>query len=107
MIRRPPRSTLFPYTTLFRSIIRLQAELRVGLRIDLERETELVELVDVSGAEIGRQSRKHVADRDAQGFRPVAVHGHRDMRGTRPEGCQHVLQLGIAVGLFDDLLSEL
>src|SRR3989442_9398744 len=24
MIRRPPRSTLFPYTTLFRSAIRLQ-----------------------------------------------------------------------------------
>src|SRR2546426_8153546 len=25
MIRRPPRSTLFPYTTLFRSALRLQA----------------------------------------------------------------------------------
>src|SRR2546422_2274950 len=25
MIRRPPRSTLFPYTTLFRSHLRLQA----------------------------------------------------------------------------------
>src|SRR5258708_14582758 len=25
MIRRPPRSTLFPYTTLFRSYLRLQA----------------------------------------------------------------------------------
>src|SRR3712207_8996200 len=25
MIRRPPRSTLFPYTTLFRSLPRLQA----------------------------------------------------------------------------------
>src|SRR5260370_37559788 len=25
MIRRPPRSTLFPYTTLFRSIARLRA----------------------------------------------------------------------------------
>src|SRR5947199_9328943 len=25
MIRRPPRSTLFPYTTLFRSVLRLQA----------------------------------------------------------------------------------
>src|SRR5258708_31922227 len=25
MIRRPPRSTLFPYTTLFRSIIELNA----------------------------------------------------------------------------------
>src|SRR3712207_9408194 len=32
MIRRPPRSTLFPYTTLFRSLLRLQrhaARLRV------------------------------------------------------------------------------
>src|SRR5256885_9792287 len=26
MIRRPPRSTLFPYTTLFRSFPRLQAD---------------------------------------------------------------------------------
>src|SRR3989441_12385924 len=26
MIRRPPRSTLFPYTTLFRSIVRLLAD---------------------------------------------------------------------------------
>src|SRR2546429_1734876 len=25
MIRRPPRSTLFPYTTLFRSLVRLEA----------------------------------------------------------------------------------
>src|SRR5205809_5775888 len=25
MIRRPPRSTLFPYTTLFRSLIRISA----------------------------------------------------------------------------------
>src|SRR2546430_16299594 len=30
MIRRPPRSTLFPYTTLFRSHERLQASLRSG-----------------------------------------------------------------------------
>src|SRR2546427_7589604 len=26
MIRRPPRSTLFPYTTLFRSLSRIRAE---------------------------------------------------------------------------------
>src|SRR2546427_10780058 len=25
MIRRPPRSTLFPYTTLFRSVVQLEA----------------------------------------------------------------------------------
>src|SRR2546430_3285433 len=29
MIRRPPRSTLFPYTTLFRSIIR-KADVEIG-----------------------------------------------------------------------------
>src|SRR2546423_14867804 len=30
MIRRPPRSTLFPYTTLFRSGLRLKDETRFG-----------------------------------------------------------------------------
>src|SRR2546430_3948401 len=28
MIRRPPRSTLFPYTTLFRSLVRLREHTR-------------------------------------------------------------------------------
>src|SRR2546421_8511549 len=32
MIRRPPRSTLFPYTTLFRSLQRVRADRRVGAR---------------------------------------------------------------------------
>src|SRR5437016_7482326 len=31
MIRRPPRSTLFPYTTLFRSLICLARSSRTGL----------------------------------------------------------------------------
>src|SRR3712207_6981445 len=30
MIRRPPRSTLFPYTTLFRSVPRVGAPVREG-----------------------------------------------------------------------------
>src|SRR3712207_8773722 len=29
MIRRPPRSTLFPYTTLFRSVVRRNSQVRV------------------------------------------------------------------------------
>src|SRR3712207_8335258 len=33
MIRRPPRSTLFPYTTLFRSV--LTTLLRTGARMEL------------------------------------------------------------------------
>src|SRR2546430_3717242 len=33
MIRRPPRSTLFPYTTLFRSIMRHDADRVAGLEL--------------------------------------------------------------------------
>src|SRR3989442_5769117 len=33
MIRRPPRSTLFPYTTLFRSIAEIAPALPAGVRI--------------------------------------------------------------------------
>src|SRR2546427_3364973 len=34
MIRRPPRSTLFPYTTLFRSVSELKGELTASQAID-------------------------------------------------------------------------
>src|SRR2546430_9613743 len=37
MIRRPPRSTLFPYTTLFRS--QLQSNLQIDGVVALERRT--------------------------------------------------------------------
>src|SRR2546430_4066925 len=35
MIRRPPRSTLFPYTTLFRSHFVAQAGQKLHLRLDV------------------------------------------------------------------------
>src|SRR2546430_12763158 len=36
MIRRPPRSTLFPYTTLFRSFIKQDAQgINVAARVDV------------------------------------------------------------------------
>src|SRR2546427_7341554 len=35
MIRRPPRSTLFPYTTLFRSLCELEAVAPVGEHRDV------------------------------------------------------------------------
>src|SRR3712207_7453895 len=46
MIRRPPRSTLFPYTTLFRSLPLLLALVRVDVDVDL--------LVDLLGALLDR-----------------------------------------------------
>src|SRR3712207_8715592 len=38
MIRRPPRSTLFPYTTLFRSIVQLLRVVEVDRLDDILRE---------------------------------------------------------------------
>src|SRR5689334_24185505 len=41
MIRRPPRSTLFPYTTLFRSRREPGGVHLAGLRIDQQRRADL------------------------------------------------------------------
>src|SRR5438445_1617489 len=46
MIRRPPRSTLFPYTTLFRSQIGQVAHL-LGVTIDILRNWDRNGLIDV------------------------------------------------------------
>src|SRR2546422_4242400 len=45
MIRRPPRSTLFPYTTLFRSLLGLRAQLPrdVGDRLGVQHEVVALE----------------------------------------------------------------
>src|SRR2546423_11414536 len=37
MIRRPPRSTLFPYTTLFRSDMNTRVQKRLQLETDMRR----------------------------------------------------------------------
>src|SRR5258708_15177032 len=41
MTRRPPRSTLFPYTTLFRSIARFAASL---VRVEYDRQDHVTDL---------------------------------------------------------------
>src|SRR3712207_445895 len=48
MIRRPPRSTLFPYTTLFRSRERVR-RIRVFARIMPEQKLALVEALKANG----------------------------------------------------------
>src|SRR5256885_12675142 len=70
MIRRPPRSTLFPYTTLFRS-------LGVGLRCAIGKVREVarerllgfgvaparhVELADLERRSIGPRSEEHTSE---------------------------------------------
>src|SRR5689334_23990917 len=46
MIRRPPRSTLFPYTTLFRSSGQVFAQTCPEIRVQLENEKPVTALRD-------------------------------------------------------------
>src|SRR3712207_7597660 len=45
MIRRPPRSTLFPYTTLFRSSVATDVLLRLSLLLDRDDYRQRAEAV--------------------------------------------------------------
>src|SRR5216683_7534327 len=69
MIRRPPRSTLFPYTTLFRSLLRVEADHR--------------------GVGQARPREQDHAEGDAPGQVRHAAHGHdvaRVLLRPRPLG---------------------
>src|SRR2546430_13717219 len=66
MIRRPPRSPLFPYTTLFRSV--RVADVRRIRPAALEQPDDPIDQV------------VHVAER--AGLRPVAVYGERSEEHT-------------------------
>src|SRR2546430_6273460 len=48
MIRRPPRSTLFPYTTLFRSSIRKWEPLELAIRLGDAAARAVVEIVQAA-----------------------------------------------------------
>src|SRR2546422_7894127 len=66
MIRRPPRSTLFPYTTLFRS------EVRRGNCIDTLRGKQVVHsLTDVG--DVDHQDRKSTRLNSSHGYISYAV----------------------------------
>src|SRR2546430_13471148 len=47
MIRRPPRSTLFPYTTLFRSPrLEKERDLRLDARVDMARALKMAAILE-------------------------------------------------------------
>src|SRR5256885_7234624 len=77
MIRRPPRSTLFPYTTLFRSVnllndnvakLREQMEINDGALTDLRSELERTQrmLRDKDGDGSQRRSKLWAATRSEE-----------------------------------------
>src|SRR3712207_6199539 len=86
MIRRPPRSSLFPYTTLFRSSVprlRPRAALRRAARGGERRLGETVE----GGGDLLRRARRDVRARRG-GDEPLALGASRPVRhlGSRAAG---------------------
>src|SRR5690348_17387758 len=65
MIRRPPRSTLFPYTTLFRS--------GAGARLGLQRGSVHGDPAGAGAQPVGEQSDR-AADRDRKSTRLNSSH---------------------------------
>src|SRR2546430_11070690 len=66
MIRRPPRSTLFPYTTLFRSG-RRRLEQHDGLGRDRPPQLRrAVPVVEADPHDLGRRSEEHTSELQSQ-----------------------------------------
>src|SRR2546422_8196285 len=74
MIRRPPRSTLFPYTTLFRSSATRQRIKRIAAGIPTENSSRTTDGSPVnSGARNDRQDRKSTRLNSSHGYISYAV----------------------------------
>src|SRR2546430_4054725 len=98
MIRRPPRSTLFPYTTLFRSTVaaiavlgaaqQLHSHLRGALNTGASREeVEAVLAVIDGGLDAGRRRSAHEQWGDVEGggvWTRKSGRGKRDREGRPP-----------------------
>src|SRR5258708_14174381 len=59
MIRRPPRSTLFPYTTLFRSLLR---NLRIAQHVQRQRAGGLAGCGEVAAQRSCYRSEEHTSE---------------------------------------------
>src|SRR2546430_6862632 len=72
MIRRPPRSTLFPYTTLFRSVAIEMATLTTVLMVGIYRTHEALEaawkyfILGSVGIALALRSEEHTSELQSQ-----------------------------------------
>src|SRR2546422_6016162 len=78
MIRRPPRSTLFPYTTLFRSLLRAELEfLRCHVLLEMrQRRCAGDRQHDRRSLQQPRERELHHADIDRKSTRLNSSHGY-------------------------------
>src|SRR3712207_6969280 len=88
MIRRPPRSTLFPYTTLFRSHTRNSAQGdesrgEIGRLLEQKRKERGLTLEEVEQATKIRKRYLTGLERDNYAILPDAVYARGDRKSTR------------------------
>src|SRR2546429_6401973 len=82
MIRRPPRSTLFPYTTLFRSPLHVQRTAAIALIggetqvVDEHRKRRQSEMMRQDHPDAQRRARPAPDRRDRKSTRLKSSHGY-------------------------------
>src|SRR3712207_8846354 len=102
MIRRPPRSTLFPYTTLFRSVYNIPGRTATNMPPDL-----LAELGQIDGIEAVKQSNAEEAQL-IDGLALLA--GNEDLRSeehTSELQSRQYLVCRLLLGKKNNAMSEL
>src|SRR3712207_1150372 len=117
MIRRPPRSTLFPYTTLFRSfhrpafadrleslggiLERILREQGAGVYSSAPQQVQSLLIVRVS-ARVAEQHAELSAHRSSRGKEHLlGVDAHHDDRPARPDGLQGGAECPNRAGTLD------
>src|SRR2546426_9380384 len=83
MIRRPPRSTLFPYTTLFRSETGRHPVEAVGQLFDLIARRDIETVVELAPTDQGRSLLEHLDRTHDPAGQEAASHEHED---EHPDG---------------------
>src|SRR2546430_5464891 len=66
MIRRPPRSTLFPYTTLFRSLGRFREDFGIAQPVVLDRNCRCSHQIFETARRVLARSEEHTSELQSQ-----------------------------------------
>src|SRR5256885_7651678 len=93
MIRRPPRSTLFPYTTLFRSVAHLLLQQFVGLAQGLLGTQAVVDIAHDPDRSLARIARIDEPPREFSPEQAAVLAAQAALRAKGQAGAQRAVGL--------------